>query len=302
MTYPIRIVDVFTERPFAGNQLAVVLQADGISAETMQSVAREMNFSETTFVLPPDQRDHAARVRIFTPATELPFAGHPTVGTGWVLWKENLVAGAERFTLEEGVGPVGVRIQRDGRREVVWMSHPTVTFDETIEDRKLVASALGLTEPDLAPKTPIQVASTGNPFLFVALRDRRAVDAANSDASRLTRLFAGREPRAVFMFAVDGPGKLYSRMFAPHLLAIHEDAATGSATGPLGAFAVKYGLVPRAETVSLLSEQGTKMGRQSFLHIELAYGKNGDVPTRIEVGGSVVPVVSGELTLPKGGI
>jgi trans-2,3-dihydro-3-hydroxyanthranilate isomerase len=300
MTYPIRIVDVFTERPFAGNQLAVVLQADGISDDTMQAVAREMNFSETTFVLPPDQRDHAARVRIFTPASELPFAGHPTVGTGWVLWKENLVS-SDRFTLEEGVGPVGVRIQRDGGREVVWMSHPRVTFDETIDDRKLVASALGLGEQDLAPITPIQVVSTGNPFLLVALRDRRAVDAASSEASRLTRVFAGREPRAVFMFAVDGPGKLYSRMFAPHLLAIHEDAATGSATGPLGAFAVKYGLVPRADTVSLVSEQGTKMGRQSFLHVELAYGKDRDIPTRIEVGGSVVPVVSGELTLPKVG-
>ncbi|MEO6797097.1 MAG: PhzF family phenazine biosynthesis protein [Candidatus Dormibacter sp.] len=302
MTYPIRIVDVFTERPFAGNQLAVVLGAEGINGETMQSVAREMNFSETTFVLPPSQLDHAASVRIFTPAAELPFAGHPTVGTAWVLWKEGLIAaGADRFTLEEGVGPVGVRIQRDGGREVVWMSHPTVTFDETIDDRRLVAQALGLTEADLAPEIPLQMVSTGNPFLFVALRDPGAVDAASSEASRLTRVFAGREPRAVFMFAVDGPGKLYSRMFAPHLLAIHEDAATGSATGPLGAFAVKYGLVPRAATVSLVSEQGTKMRRQSFLHIELAYGKDGDIPTRIEVGGSVVPVVSGELTLPKDG-
>jgi len=129
--------------------------------------------------------------------------------------------------------------------------------------------------------------------------DRRADDAASSDASRLNRIFAGRDSRAVFMFAVDGPGKLYSRMFAPHLQGISEDAATGSAAGPLGAFAVKHGLVPRAGTVSLTNEQGTKMGRQSFLHIELAYGVDRDIPTKIEVGGSVVPIVSGELTLPE---
>jgi PhzF family phenazine biosynthesis protein len=101
------------------------------------------------------------------------------------------------------------------------------------------------------------------------------------------------------MFAVDGPGKLYSRMFAPHVLGISEDAATGSAAGPLGAFAVRYGLVARAANVTLINEQGTKMGRQSFLHIELAYGSDRDIPTKIEVGGSVVPIVSGELSLSE---
>lgn len=300
MTHPIRIVDVFTERPFAGNQLAVVLSADGISEETMQSVAREMNFSETTFVLPPENSDHAARVRIFTPAAELPFAGHPTVGTAWVLLREGLVkADGGNFILEEKVGPVSVRLAREGGREVVWMTHPQVSFEETIPDRTLVASSLGLSEADLAPGVPLQVASTGNPFLFVALRDRRAVDAATSDGARLNKIFAGRQARAVFMFAVEGAGKLYSRMFAPHLLGIAEDAATGSAAGPLGAYAVKYGLVPRGQTVSLVNEQGTKMGRQSSLHIELAYGRHPDIPTKIEVGGSVVPIVSGELSLPE---
>ena len=299
MTYPIRIVDVFTERPFAGNQLAVVLNAEGISGETMQSVAREMNFSETTFVLPPAKTDHTAQVRIFTPAAELPFAGHPTVGTAWVLWKEGMVKGGEDFVLEENVGPVAVRLQRDGGRELIWMTHPPVSFEETIPDRALVASALGLTETDLVSGVPLQVVTTGNPLLFVALRDRRAVDAATSDGGRLTRIFAGREPRAVFMFAVDSPSKLYSRMFAPHLLGISEDAATGSAAGPLGAFAVKNGLVPRAGKVSLVNEQGTKMGRQSFLHIDLGYSGDGEIPTKIEVGGSVVPIVSGQLTLPE---
>ncbi|HEY8677318.1 MAG TPA: PhzF family phenazine biosynthesis isomerase [Candidatus Dormibacteraeota bacterium] len=158
MTHAIRIVDVFTDRPFTGNQLAVVLNADDISGETMQDVAREMNFSETTFVLTPQARSSAARVRIFTPAAELPFAGHPTVGTAWVLWKEGLLKkGADRFTLEEGVGPVSVRFeeiplppagegQGGGSNVLVWMTHPTVRFQEVHEDRAQVARALGLTE------------------------------------------------------------------------------------------------------------------------------------------------------------
>jgi trans-2,3-dihydro-3-hydroxyanthranilate isomerase len=299
MTHPIRIVDVFTERAFAGNQLAVVLSAKGMTAETMQSVARELNFSETTFVLPAEHPDHIAKVRIFTPAMELPFAGHPTVGTAWVLWKEGLVqGGAESFILEEAVGPVPVRLARNGGGEVMWMKHPEVRFEETIEDRALLAGSLGLTEKDLVPNVPMQVVSTGNPFLFVALRDRETVDAASSDGAGLARAFTGRQSRGVFMFALDQPGRIYSRMFAPHLLGISEDAAPGSAAGPLGAFAVKYGLVPRATRVSLVCEQGTKMGRQSFLHIELAYGADRDIPSRIEVGGSVVPIVSGELSLP----
>ena len=139
---------------------------------------------------------------------------------------------------------------------------------------------------------PIQVASTGLPFVYIALRDAQAVDAAVSAKEPLGRMFG----EGVFLFAPLSGNRLYSRMFAPHVADISEDPATGSASGPLGAFAVRYGLVKRSSAVSIVSEQGTKMGRQSFVHIKLEYPPEGDVPSRIEVGGSVMPTLKGELS------
>jgi trans-2,3-dihydro-3-hydroxyanthranilate isomerase len=294
VSYPIHIVDVFTERALLGNQLAVVLDAGDIPPEVMQRVAREMNFSETTFVMAPSKPGHAARVRIFTPGTELPFAGHPTVGTAWVMATQGLVPGGSlEFTLEEGVGPVPVRGERTPSGITFWMTHPPLTFGQVITDRGRIAAGVGLDEVDLEPDVPLQVASTGNELLYVALKDARAVDAAVSDKARLRNAFAGRQPLPVFLFAAVAPDRLYSRMFAPDVIGIDEDPATGSASGPLGAFAVKYGLVPHARSVSITSEQGTKMGRRSIIHIRLEYGADRDIPTRIEVGGAVMPVVMG---------
>lgn len=297
MSHKIHTVDVFTEKPLAGNQLAVVLDAQDIPGEVMQRIAKEMNISETTFVLPPDDPAHAARVRIFTPAEELPFAGHPTVGTAWVLATHGLVpGGALEFTLEEKVGPVPVRGVDGPGGLVFWMTHPPASFGEVFENRLAVAAAVGLTEHDLVAGVPIQVAETGVPFLFMALRDARSVDAAAPNGQLLRALFPASQPLAVFIFASLGKNRLYSRMFAPHVFDIPEDPATGSASGPLGAFAVKSGLVPRASSVPIVSEQGTKMGRQSFINIELEYGESPDIPTKIEVGGSVRPVISGTLS------
>src|SRR3979411_3220567 len=144
--YRLRWVAVFTERALAGNPLAVVLQADGLSTVQMQAIARETNLSETTFILPPEKRDHAAKVRIFTPHAELPFAGHPTVGKGWVLLDEGWVSpDADGFTLEEGVGPIAVEVDRSGETVVLWMTHPTVRFGETIEQRDEIPSPHGPT-------------------------------------------------------------------------------------------------------------------------------------------------------------
>jgi trans-2,3-dihydro-3-hydroxyanthranilate isomerase len=296
MGYPIHIVDVFTDRALAGNQLAVVLDAGDIASDVMQRVAREMNFSETTFVVPPSQPGHAAKVRIFTPGRELPFAGHPTVGTAWVLATQGLVAGgALEFTLEEGVGHVPVRGERGPNGLTFWMTHPPLSFGDVITDRRRIAAALGLDETDLVQEIPLQAATTGNDFLYVALKDARAVDAAVSEKARLSEAFVGREPLPVFLFAAVGPDRLYSRMFSPHVFEIAEDPATGSGSGPLGAFAVRYGLVPRSPSVSITSEQGTKMGRKSTIHIRLEYGSDKDIPAKIEVGGAVMPVVTGTL-------
>ena len=296
MSYPIHIVDVFTDEALTGNQLAVVLDAADIPADVMQRVAREMNFSETTFVMPPTEAGHAARVRIFTPGTELPFAGHPTVGTAWVLATQGLVpGGALEFTLEESVGPVPVRGERTPTGITFWMTHPPLTFGEVIGHRGRIAASIGLQERDLVADVPLQVASTGVEFLYMALKDRHAIDSAVSDKIQMRKAYDGREALPIFLFAADGANRLYSRMFAPDIIGVDEDPATGSASGPLGAFAVKYGLVPFARSVAITSEQGTKMGRRSIIHMLLEYGTDGDVPTRIEVGGSVMPVVVGTL-------
>lgn len=286
---------MFTDKPLAGNQLAVVLDAGDLDPAVMQRVAREMNFSETTFVMPASQPGLAARVRIFTPGTELPFAGHPTVGTAWVLATQGRIPDESlEFTLEEGVGPVPVRGEPGPNGIAFWMTFPPLTFGEVVADRRRIATALRLDESALVPNVPLQVASTGNKFLFVALMDADAVDAAVSDNERLTNAFGDEDLVGVFLFTPTGPDRLYSRMFAPGP-GVAEDPATGSASGPLGAFAVKYGLVPPSRRVSIVSEQGTKMGRRSIINIRLEYNSDGDIPTRIEVGGAVMPVVNGTL-------
>ena len=289
MTHQIRIVDVFTDKPLSGNQLAVVLDAKDIPPRLMQRIAREMNFSETTFVLPPEDPAHTARVRIFAPTVEMRFAGHPTIGTAWVLANEGLVAeDVKEFTLEENVGPVLVR--RDG--SMCWLTNPPLSFGDVFPHAQ-VAATLGIDESDIISSIPAQIVSTGNPMLFVALGDIVAVDKATSDRERLEKLLRGGRAFGVYLFASVGENRLYSRMFSPD---IPEDPASGSGGGPLGAFAVKYGLVPREPKVSLISEQGTKMGRQSLLHIELTYGESRDIPERSDVGGSVMPVLSGTLS------
>src|SRR5690242_1208527 len=170
----IRVVDVFTEKALAGNQLAVVLDGRDMPAELMQRIAREMNFSETTFIFPPDDPSHAARVRIFTPEKELPFAGHPTIGTAWVLVNEGAVDSLD-FVLEEGSGPVPVRGDRQNGRVKFWMTHPALKFGQVFPHAR-VASALGIDESEIVPDVPAQIAFTGLPFMFVALRTPSAVD------------------------------------------------------------------------------------------------------------------------------
>jgi trans-2,3-dihydro-3-hydroxyanthranilate isomerase len=249
--------------------------------------------------LPPEQPDHAARVRIFTPYVELPFAGHPTVGTGWVLLDEgNIDQKATEFVLEEGVGPVPVRIERGAGAPTLWMTHPPVRWGDVVEEREAMTAALGLTAADLMPGLPIQLVSSGFAFVFVALNGVEAVDRAVSNKEALIDALHAHGLPPVFLFAAVGGNRLYSRMFGPHSSTqIAEDPATGSASGPLGAFAVRYGLVKRGPEVDIVSEQGTKMGRQSFVHIKLGY--EGEEPARIEVGGSVMPVMTADLVIPK---
>jgi trans-2,3-dihydro-3-hydroxyanthranilate isomerase len=290
-------VDVFTDRLFGGNPLAVFLDGRGLADGEMQSIAREMNLSETTFVLPPTRPDCAARMRIFTPAREVPFAGHPTIGTAWVLATEGRLGGAAEAALEEGIGPVFVELEGDPRRpSFVWMRHRDPSFGPEVTDRAGVAAALGLDEGDLRPRAPVCTGSTGSLFLYVPLRDLAAVDRAVLDVAAMRRAFGATALPGVFVFAAERPAGAYSRMFAPHTSGVPEDPATGSASGPLGAYLVTQGLLAPGEAVRLVSEQGTKMGRPSSVHIRLRAREGG--ATDIRVGGGVVPVLEGRLRVP----
>ena len=302
-------VDVFTDQVFGGNPLAVFPDPEGLADAELQAMAREMNLSETTFVYPPSRPDAAARVRIFTPTQELPFAGHPTIGTAYVLATlGRLPAGAGEIVLEEGVGPVPVRLEGDPANPAfLWMTHPPARFDPPLGggERAAVAAALGLVPDELlggADGHPIQGGSTGLPFLYVPVRDRETVDRAALDPSALVAAVGTGVPADVLVFAAEPAtadeaargiaGRAYSRMFAP-LDGVPEDPATGSASGPLAAYLVKERLAPAPTdgVVSLLSEQGTAMGRQSFISLRATL-EDGEV-RRIEVGGSVVPVIEG---------
>jgi len=291
-------VDVFTDRVLSGNALAVVLDGRDLRDEEMQAIALEMNLSETTFLLPVTRPECAARARIFTPRREIPFAGHPTLGTAWVLATRGLLPpGTSRFMLEEGIGPVPVEFEGDpARPSFVWMRHGEPTFGAEVRDRVAMAKALGLTEAHLLPKAPIQSVSTGNPFMFVPLRSVATVDRAALDVPALHDCLGDGGGLGIFVFARHGPGKVYSRMFASHTSGIPEDPATGSASGPLGAYLVRYGLVADGADVKILSEQGVKMGRASQIHIRL--DAEGGRATNIRVGGGVVEVLTGELHLP----
>jgi trans-2,3-dihydro-3-hydroxyanthranilate isomerase len=306
-------VDVFTDRVFGGNPLAVFPEPEGLSDGELQAIAREMNLSETTFVYPPTRPECAARVRIFTPSREIPFAGHPTIGTAYVLATlGRLPAGSAEIVLEEGVGPVSVRLEGDpATPSFLWMTHPPARFGPPLEatPRIGVAAALGLTADDLlggAAGPPVQMGSTGLPFLYVPLPDRATVDRAELDLAALRRAVDKTTPLDVFLFAAEPAtadesargiaGRAYSRMLAP-ADGVPEDPATGSASGPLAAYLVKERLAPAPSdgTVRFLSEQGTAMGRQSFVHllVDVAGGEVG----RIQVGGSAVPLIEGSLTL-----
>ncbi|MFN2462014.1 MAG: PhzF family phenazine biosynthesis protein, partial [Candidatus Velthaea sp.] len=270
-------VDVFTEAALEGNPLAVFPDARSIGDRTMQRIARELNLSETTFVLPPSTSAYAARLRIFTPAYEMAFAGHPTVGTAYVLRTLGIVPReAARFVLEENIGPVPIRVD-EGPSPLIWLETPPITRG-AIFSAPLCAQALGLAEADVLPDVPCRVLSAGNPNIYVAVRDKRAVDRAEVDTAALRTLVASEDaPTCLFVFTATPEGA-YSRMFAPEF-GVVEDPATGSATGPLAAYMMDHALVGRDDGTRFISEQGTKMGRRSILHV-LVRGAHGNGPQR----------------------
>ena len=296
--------DVFTDRPFAGNQLAVFPNATALTDRTMQQIAREFNFSETVFVLPPNDPDHTRRLRIFTPGTEVPFAGHPTIGAAHVLAATGGLAITGPRTdvvFEEGVGPVPVSIDAGGGQP--WRVYLTAPVAPVLGPEppacEAIAQALTLEPGDLRDdEMQPQAVSCGLPFLFVPLRDRGAVARARINRDAWESVLRPYWAPHVFFFAFDPerPGSdIRARMFAP-VAGVDEDPATGSAATALAAY-----LAARDEisdgTLTWVIEQGFEMGRPSIILAE-ARKRGGDISS-IRVGGSSVLVTEGAMEVPE---
>ena len=294
-------LDVFTDRLFEGNQLAVFPEPGDLTTKQMQVIAKEMNFSESTFIYPAE-RGGDVRMRIFTPGEELPMAGHPTIGSTFALALEGVIAkGRERFVFELGVGPTPVSLEWTAAGfGFAWMTQPLPKFGGVIGDRDAFAAAVGVATADLLPGLPVQVVSCGVPFLFVPLVSRAAVDAVSIERKALTRsqLEAGLEELPVFFFSPEQAGAegetVYSRMLAPRY-GIGEDPATGAASGPLGAYLLQHRLVTADAARAMVSLQGVAMGRPSHVHISI--DSDEDRITGVRVGGVSVLVGRGEIVV-----
>lgn len=292
------LLDVFTNQPFGGNQLAVFADPPlDLPTSTMQLIAKEMNLSEVTFVFPPADQQNDFRVRIFTPARELPMAGHPTVGTAFLLAYLGMIDESQKsraLIFEEGIGPIQVTVEsdEDGIPDNVLMRQPIPQFLDIYEDREAIAQMLSLRPEDLQPNAPLQVLSNGLPFLYVTLKSLEAIRRISLRLDLWQGLLLGKPGENVFVTTTqtENPGStVHSRMFAP-ALAVAEDPATGSASGPLGVYLLQYGLIDSQEIVS---EQGIEMGRPSFINIKV--DRQGDKFTEVTVGGACVYMGQGTL-------
>jgi trans-2,3-dihydro-3-hydroxyanthranilate isomerase len=279
-----RLVDVFTPRPFAGNQLCVVPDPGDLTEGEMQMITREIAFSETTFVT--EAEDDRYAVRIFTPDEELPFAGHPTLGTAFVMVAEGRVTSPLTQSVRAGEIPVEV----DRGANVAWMTQLPPFFGATFDDRSRVASAIGLSLGDLRDDVPIQIVSTGLPPMIVPVRDLDTLRRAENRQALVAAICADAHAEELYLFA-EAPDGVTARFFGP-TPAIVEDPATGSAAGPLGAYLSRYGLAGMPGHV--LVRQGEQVGRPSELLLDV---ERAGEDWRVRVGGGVHLVGQGSFLL-----
>ena len=282
------IVDVFAERRYAGNQLAVVRGAADFTDDEMQAVALEMNYSETTFIVSEKELDRVGRcdVRIFTPEHEVPFAGHPTLGTAYVIQQEIVGRSVEHITLNLEAGKIPVTFG-----DVLWMQQLPPTFGETLSLRRM-SNVLGLEEADLDGRYPIQEVSTGLPAIVVPLKNLDALKRCRVDRGRYFELVESRQAKNVYVFCPEAHegADLATRMFADYH-GVPEDPATGSAAGCLAGYLVEHRYFD-TDSIDIRVEQGYEIGRPSLLYLR-AERREGEIS--VSIGGKVQMVARGEL-------
>jgi trans-2,3-dihydro-3-hydroxyanthranilate isomerase len=286
-------LDVFTTARFEGNPLAVITDGDGLSNDAMLAVAREMNLSETVFVQKPTEDQALARLRIFTTREELKLAGHPVIGTWFLLAELGVVPAQEGgvHVLQQtgaGVLPVEIRF-KDGRPQRVTMTQKDAAFRPVKLNKKALASALGLSPKDFDPKLEPEYVSTGIFNLMVPLRNRSALARIVMNMVELRKLL-GKNGTMAYCFACGDNGKAFARGMLPW--EVYEDAATGSAAGALGAYLVKHGRLSPAHTLNIL--QGVEMGRPSRIEVEVTQTGKKLVP---RVSGAAVRVFEGTIQI-----
>jgi trans-2,3-dihydro-3-hydroxyanthranilate isomerase len=286
------ILDVFAEQKYAGNQLAVFRNVEGITDNEMQKIAKEMHFSETTFILSEEEKNGGYDVRIFTPASEVPFAGHPTLGTAYLIRQEIVHKPVEKVILNLKVGQIPVSMEYKGSQvENMWMRQNEPAFGK-IFDIKSIAQCLNLKQKEIDDRFPIQEVSTGLPFIIVPLKTRDAIKRAKVDQDKFFVLVENSQAKAVLIFCsqTENPNNdLKARVFVDYY-GIPEDPATGSANGCLAGYLVKYRYFGK-EKIDVKVEQGYEIGRPSLLLLKAEKTEKG---INIRVGGKAVMVAQGE--------
>lgn len=297
--------DVFTDEPFGGNPVAILPDAQGLADEELQKIAREMNLSETVFVVPPTDPKASAKVRIFTPMQEIPFAGHPILGTFYILGKLKRLPLTEPITslfyeCNIGVFPIELHVHKGQILRVV-MTQPKPEFLGKVDspDSLLeIAKALGMDKRAIADaKFPVEVVSTGLPVIIVPVRTLTAVRSIVPNPTAITELCRRHGANGIMVFTtvtVDEFSTVHTRMFASPI-GILEDPATGSGSGALGAYLVHNGVVEVAITTEIIAEQGYEMDRPSRIIIQVE--SDDDMIQEVKVGGEVVTVIEGTITL-----
>lgn len=297
------LIDVFTKEPFGGNQLAVFKDAAGLSANEMQKITRELNLSEATFVT--ELTKEQATVRIFTPRREVPIAGHPTIGTGYVLARDGEIEtheGGNSFLFEEQIGEIPLKLIKQQKITAVEMVQPIPEFRDIFRSKEVIGSLLSIDSTDISERVPMQVVSAGVPFLFIPITDLKVMKKIKFRQDVWEREFLAKG-HAVDIFAftletIDPQATVHSRMFGP-TMGIVEDPATGAASGPLGAYLAHYDLVSSETSgkYTILSEQGMEIERPSQIRINVTY--TDDKISFVSIAGSSVDIGRGTIVLPS---